>query len=91
MVAVSAGRARELIGRAVTDAVRSGSTAWFDDMDYATHPDPSPAFQAGRERAGHDASRVPEVPAARVESRVTDGKPGVVFTYKVEYGAEPLI
>ncbi|UQW99259.1 hypothetical protein [Streptomyces sp. RerS4] len=40
---------------------------------------------------GHDASRVPEVPAARVESRVADGEPGMFFTHKVEYGAEPLI
>lgn len=91
MVAVGVGQARELIGRAVTDAVRSGFEAWFNDMDYATHPDPPPAFRAGRERAGHDVSRVPEVPAARVESRVTEGEPGVLFTYKVEYGAEPLI
>ncbi|MER7001206.1 hypothetical protein [Streptomyces sp. NPDC000410] len=31
------------------------------------------------------------VPAARVESRITDGEPGMFFTYKAEYGAEPLI
>ncbi|MGW3061754.1 hypothetical protein ACWC98_38445 [Streptomyces goshikiensis] len=85
------GQARELIGQAVTDAVRAGFTAWYDAMDYATHPAPPPAFQAGRERAGHDASRVPHVPAARVESRITDAEPGMFFTYKVEYGAEPLI
>lgn len=34
------GHARELIGQAVTDAVRSGFEAWFNDMDYATHPAP---------------------------------------------------
>jgi hypothetical protein len=75
------GQARELIGQAVTDAVRAGFAVWFDAMDYATHPAPPPAFQAGRERAGHDASRIPEVSAARVESRITDGEPGVFFTY----------
>ncbi|MFD8982455.1 hypothetical protein [Streptomyces sp. NPDC059564] len=85
------GQARELIGQVVMDAVRSGFAAWFDDMDYVTHPDPPPGFRAGCESAGHDASRVPEVPAARVESRITDGEPGMFFTYKVEYGAEPLI
>ncbi|WP_406737143.1 hypothetical protein OG365_00160 [Streptomyces sp. NBC_00853] len=85
------GQARELIGRVVTDAVRSGFAAWFNDMGYAEHPDPPPAFRAGRERAGHDASRVPEVPAARVESTVTDGEPGIVFSFKVEYGDEPLV
>ncbi|MEV6583681.1 hypothetical protein AB0M92_36710 [Streptomyces sp. NPDC051582] len=85
------GQARELIGQAVTDAVRSGFANWFKTMDYATHPAPPPQFRAGRERAGHDASRVPEVPAARVESRITDGEPGMFFTYKAEYGTEPLI
>ncbi|MFG2489080.1 hypothetical protein ACGFSI_40855 [Streptomyces virginiae] len=85
------GQARELIGQVVTDAVRSGFEAWFDDMDYATHPAPTPAFRAGRESAGHDASRVPEVPRARVESEVTDDEPKVFFTFKVEYGSEPII
>ncbi|WP_405787094.1 hypothetical protein OG753_03610 [Streptomyces sp. NBC_00029] len=34
---------------------------------------------------------MPEVPLARVESTVTDGEPGMFFTYKVEYGDEPLV
>ncbi|GAA2639223.1 hypothetical protein GCM10010425_48970 [Streptomyces spororaveus] len=91
MVAVRVGQARELIGKAVTDAVRGGFEAWFDDMDYAAHPAPTPAFKAGRERTGHDASRVPEVPLARVESTVTGDDPKVFFTYKVEYGGQPLV
>ncbi|WP_406116636.1 hypothetical protein OG572_42700 [Streptomyces virginiae] len=85
------GQARELIGQAVTDAVRSGFATWFDDMDYATHPAPPPAFKAGRELAGHDASCVPEVRPARVESTITDDDPKMFFTYKVEYGDEPLV
>lgn len=46
------GQARELIGQAVTDAVRSGFADWFKTMDYATHPAPPPGFRAGRERDG---------------------------------------
>lgn len=63
----------------MTDAVRSGFVPWFNDMDYATNPDPLSAFRAGRERAGHDASRVPETPPAPVESTVTDGEPAIAF------------
>lgn len=85
------GEARELIGQAVTEAVRAGFAAWYRDMEYQAHSAPAPAFCAGRERAGPDASRIPEVPMARVESRATEGEPGVFFTYKVEYGAEPLV
>ncbi|MFF2788939.1 hypothetical protein ACFVT6_19575 [Streptomyces sp. NPDC058049] len=85
------GAGEGLIGQAVTDAVRSGFATRFNDMGYAEHPDPPPTFRAGSERAGHDASRVPEVPQAWVESAITDGEAGIAFSYKVEYGDEPQV
>ncbi|WBP91376.1 hypothetical protein [Kitasatospora cathayae] len=65
--------ARELIGEAMVGAVRAGFAWEHEHFRYAEHPAPEPAFKAGRERAGHDSSRVPEVPTAIVESHVTDG------------------
>lgn len=85
------GEARELIGEAVVGAVRAGFAHDYEAMGYAQHPAPEPAFKAGRDRSGHDSSRVPEVPAAVVESMITDDSPGMRFSHKVEYGGPPMI
>ncbi|UKZ02604.1 hypothetical protein BOQ63_000255 (plasmid) [Streptomyces viridifaciens] len=91
MDSMRVGEAREWIGEAVVGAVRAGFARDHEMMGYAERPAPEPAFKAGRERAGHDSSRVPEVPKALVESWTTDDTPGMFFTYKAEYGGPPLI
>jgi hypothetical protein len=88
---VKVGEAREWIGEAVVGAVRAGFAREYEAMRYAEHPAPEPAFKAGRDRAGHDSSRVPQVPKAEVESTITDGTPGMSFTHEVEYGHPPII
>ncbi|KRB66413.1 MULTISPECIES: hypothetical protein [unclassified Kitasatospora] len=91
MLAVKVGEARKLIGETVVSAVRAGFTCEHEEMRYAERPAPPPAFQAGREKAGHDSSRVPALAAAEVESSITDSEPGMWFSYKVEYGHPPHI
>lgn len=48
-----------------------------------------PRFRAGDDPAGHDPTRVPEVPAAEVEIRRDAEHARILFTYKVEYGYPP--
>lgn len=48
-----------------------------------------PRFRAGDHPAGHDASRVPEVPTAEVEIRRGAEHARILFSYKVEYGYPP--
>ena len=88
---VKVGEARKLIGETVVNAVRAGFTREHEQMGYAERPAPSPAFRAGKAKAGHDSSRVPDVPDADVESSPTDGTPGMWFSYKREYGHPPHI
>ncbi|MGF1427500.1 hypothetical protein [Kitasatospora sp. LaBMicrA B282] len=83
--------ARELIGEAVVASVRAGFAAWYREMNYAQHPAGPPAFQAVRDPAGHDASQVPDVAKAEVESQLTEGMPHMFFTYKREYGGPPIV
>lgn len=49
-----------------------------------------PRFRAGADPAGHDPTRVPDVPTAEVEiARRADGDARIRFTYKVEAGYPP--
>ncbi len=85
------GEAREWIGEAVVGAVRAGFARDHETMGYAERPAPEPAFKTGRERAGHDSSRVPEVSKALGASWTTDDTPGMFFMVKAEYGGPALI
>ena len=50
---------------------------------------PAPRVCMGSWAPGHDAGRVPVVPAARLQLRRDSDSPGVVFTWKVESGELP--
>jgi hypothetical protein len=83
--------ARSAIAEAVSRTVERGFAADHSQLEYASRRVGRPSFCAGDNAAGHDASKVPEVPAAIVETCLVQPGERVLasFSYKVEYGDQP--
>jgi hypothetical protein len=81
--------ARAVIGDAVSAAIAADFArdrqAWGDFVL------PTPAFAAGECAAGHDASRVPDVPRAQLTLDRDSDSPGGFLTWKVESGDPPYV
>lgn len=81
--------ARAVIGDAVSAAIAAD---FARDMrqrrGFVPRP---PRFAAGEFAAGHDASRVPDVPRAQLRIDRDSENPGVIFTWKVESGDPPHV
>lgn len=83
--------ARAAIGGAVASAIAAGfeyEVRQGRDTGYVPGP---PAFGLGPDPAGHDASRAPEVPEPLLDIRYDHAEPGVIFTWKAEYGEPPYV
>src|SRR5947209_6424863 len=79
---------------AIATTVAAAITRAFT-LAHSTQPGgyvpPAPAVRVGNHAPGHDASRVPPVPAVQVRIDRDSSAPGVVFTWKVESGEAPCI
>jgi hypothetical protein len=81
--------ARSLISTAISTAITrtfQRDHAQFEELDYVPGP---PAQRVGDDAAGHDASRVPPVPATMLRICRDSEDPDVAFTWKVESGQPP--
>jgi hypothetical protein len=81
--------ARDAIGDAVSAEIVKEFTRELEQWLGIGHVPGPPALVAGDFLAGHDASRVPAVPRARLSVDRDSSSPGVMFTWKVESGDPP--
>lgn len=82
--------ARAAIATAVAESITHAFTQAHAAQPAGYTP-PAPAVRVGTYAPGHDATRVPPVPPARLRLDRDSTVPGVTFTWKVESGEAPYL